>query len=125
MAPPRATLRRVPLGGRSDMQRLRHWRPLAAALLVCLAVPGCATGHTTAKSAADVRSTATGGGTGPGGSTATGGGTGPGGSTATRSGTGPGGSTATGSGTGPGGSTATGSGTGPGGSTATGGAGAP
>jgi hypothetical protein len=63
------------------MQRLRYWRPLAAALFVCLAVPGCGgSGHAVAggsrsapvtgnqsPTAAGGASAATGGGNVPGG----------------------------------------------------------
>jgi hypothetical protein len=63
------------------MQRLRYWRPLAAALLVCLAIPGCGgSGHAVAggsrsapvtgnqsPTATDSAPAATGGGNVPGG----------------------------------------------------------
>ena len=107
------------------MQRLRYWRPLAAALLVCLAVPGCgSSGHPKAGTATDVRSVAPGSGSAVGGSTAPGSGSAPGGSAGAGGASVPGGSAATGGARASSGSARTGGATASGKST-TAGAGAP
>ena len=106
------------------MQRLRYWRPLAAALLVCLAVPGCSTGHTTAKSVAQGGSATTSGASAPGKPTRTGSAT-AGGPAATGGASASKGSAGTGSGSASGGPAATGGGNVPAAPGSNGSAGAP